>query len=593
MNNTFENIKRRYQELKAERDKYVPRWEEISKYVGIRVRPQTYFNQGEVNKTEDLDKYTEDPTASLSVQQSADYLKGIMWGNGDRAISLEPSDDILELASKEDLDPWFKYATSQVLTQMNHPDAGLNSALNAYFYDQNAFGTSGVGGFPNSAFGQGYDTNVMIYRPYGIDTLCIDEGKNGLVQIVYNTYQWRVNRLVSEFCDKKDGFDKEMFVRLPKKVQDAYNNNNLNQIFTIVQAIVPRDDFVPGALGKNGCKYVGYWFDESESNFFYEEDYKDMPIPVARAVKIRGEVYGRAAGSMLLSTIRCINEAVSDCMVTMAKMLNPPIGILNTALFGDDEVDTSENGLTVLNAAMLAGANPIIPMQDVGDPTPIVNWLVPYLNEKVATAFKIDILLDFSASSDMTATESLQRFSIRGRSLSGMILQQKTELFEPLIRRTVSVCMDKGVLGIDPTDEAVVAELTELGVRDRIIPEAVVACIMEGKPWYKIKFNNEVDKLGKTEKVDDLLKLINVIAALMSVNPQISMAIDWYSLLADVSDALGLKQNIFSEQQFKAQVEAQAKQQAALVQAQAAQEQAVANRNNAAAIKDMENGQQQ
>ena len=52
---------------------------------------------------------------------------------------------------------------------------------------------------------------------------------------------------------------------------------------------------------------------------------------------------------------------------------------------------------------------------------------------------------------------------------------------------------DKGVLGIDPTDEAVVAELTELGVRDRIIPEAVVACIMEGKPWYKIKFNNEVD----------------------------------------------------------------------------------------------------
>ena len=79
----------------------------------------------------------------------------------------------------------------------------------------------------------------------------------------------------------------------------------------------------------------------------------------------------------------------------------------------------------------------------------------------------------------------------------------------------------------------------------------------------------------------------------MSVNPQISLAIDWYSLLADVSDALGLKQNIFSEQQFKAQIEAQAKQQAALMQAQVAQEQAVANRNNAAALKDMENGQQQ
>lgn len=79
-------------------------------------------------------------------------------------------------------------------------------------------------------------------------------------------------------------------------------------------------------------------------------------LPWARAVKIRGEVYGRSAGTMLISTIRCINQAVSDCMVSMAKMLNPPIGILNTALFGDDVVDTSENGLTVLNAAMLAGA---------------------------------------------------------------------------------------------------------------------------------------------------------------------------------------------------------------------------------------------
>lgn len=80
------------------------------------------------------------------------------------------------------------------------------------------------------------------------------------------------------------------------------------------------------------------------------------------------------------------------------------------------------------------GQSPIIPIQDVGDPSKLVAWLIPYLNEKVATAFGIDVLLDFAANSDMTATESLQRFSIRGKSISGMILQQKTELFEPLIQ---------------------------------------------------------------------------------------------------------------------------------------------------------------
>ena len=146
MKNSFENVKKRYQELKAEREKYVPRWEEISRYVGIRVQPQAYPAAGESNKSRDLDKYTEDPTAALSVQQASDYLKGIMWGNGDGVISIEPTDDILEFASKEELDPWYKFATKQILTQMNHPNAGLNSALDAYFYDQNAFGTSGIGG---------------------------------------------------------------------------------------------------------------------------------------------------------------------------------------------------------------------------------------------------------------------------------------------------------------------------------------------------------------------------------------------------------------------------------------------------------------
>lgn len=158
MKNTFENIKKRYNELCAERDRYVGRWEETSKYVGIRVRPQQYYNEGKVNANEDLDKFTEDPTASLSVQQSADYLKGIMWGNGNNAISLEPTDDILQMADKSAVEPWYEYASNQLLAQMNHPNAGLNSALGAYLYDQQAFGTSGVGAFPNSAYGRGYDT---------------------------------------------------------------------------------------------------------------------------------------------------------------------------------------------------------------------------------------------------------------------------------------------------------------------------------------------------------------------------------------------------------------------------------------------------
>lgn len=587
----FSNIKKRYEELKAERDKYVPRWEEVSKYVGIRVKPQDNYAKDNAHKGEDLDKYTEDPTASLSVQQSADYIKGIMWGNGNDVITLEPSDDLLQMVSAEAVNPWFEYATSQLLRQMNHPNAGLNTALGSYCYDQQAFGTSGVGAFVNSGYKSGIDSNLLLFRPYGIDTLCIDEGKNGLPEVVFNTTQWRVNRLISEFCERDGVFDDEAFAKMPQEVQEAWRNNNKNILFTITHAVLPREDYTPGALGKRGCKYVGYWFEETSKEPFFEEDYNEMPIPVARAIKIRGEVYGRASGTMLISTIRCINQAVSDCMVTMAKMVKPPIGVLSSALFGDDVIDTSENGLTVFNAAQLNGQNPIIPMQDVGDPSSIVNWLVPYLNEKVATAFKIDILLDFAQNSNMTATESLQRYSIRGKSIAGMILQQKMELFEPLIRRCVSICMDYGVLGVDPTDGETIARLEALGRNDMIIPDAVVECIRENKPWFKIKFNNEVDKIGKTDRVDDLLKMLNFVTALMSVYPDIAMAIDWYGLLKDASEAMNLEHNVVSLNKFKKEIADRAQQQAQLMQAQTGQLQAQANRDNATALKDITNEQ--
>lgn len=589
--NLFNNIKQKYEALKTNRQRYLPRWEEVAKYVGIKVEPGR-MDSGTDDKSKDLDWYTEDPTACISVQQAADYSKGIVWGTGDNVFSLEPSKELLDIEDKSVVSDWFEYAGKSVLEQMNHSEAGLNAALSAYFYDIHGFGTAAVGVFKNSSYGSGYDTNALIFRAYGVDSLLIDEGKNGLVETVINIYSWRVNRLVSEFCDKKDGFDKAMFEKLPDKVKNAYHAKNYNDEFKIIQAIIPRADFVPGALGKKGCRYIGYWFEEADSRFFYSEDYHDRPIAVGRAEKIRGEVYGRASGTMLLSTIRCINAAVSKLMMILEKMEDPALGVFSSALFGDDIIDTSAGSTTVLNAALLDGKQPIFKMQDIGDPTGIVNFLLPYLNEKVATAFKIDTLLDFASKSSMTATESLQRFSIRGKSLSGMITQQKTELAEPLIRRAVSLCWDMGLLGVKNANDEEKKNLTNTGRANRIIPESVLKLQKAGIPWYKIKFNNELDKLTKTERIDDILRLINIITALIAVYPQIAIAVNWHKLLLEVCEALGFGALIMDAKTFKAQIEAQAQQQAALMQAQLSNANAQANKDNAAALKEIGSNEQ-
>ena len=75
---------------------------------------------------------------------------------------------------------------------------------------------------------------------------------------------------------------------------------------------------------------------------------------------------------------------------------------------------------------------------------------------------------------------------------------------------------------------------------------------------------------------------------LLAVNPQLAQAVDWYSLLNDVSGALGFDTAIMSEREFKKQIEAQAQQQAQLMNMQAQQLQSQTTKNNASAMRDLD-----
>lgn len=592
----FKYIKKLYDELKAEREKYRSRWEKLSKYVGIKSPVQNGATADkQPTEDKDLDKYTYDPTAALSVQQSSDYLKGIVWGNGENIFTLEPSDEVLDMADIDEVKDWYAYATEKTLYQMNHPESGLDGALAEYFYDQKWVGTSGLGCFQNAEFKNGTAENALLFRAYGVDTMCIDEGKNGLVEVVFNTYNWRVNRIVQEFCSKKKGFDMAQFNKLPERIRNDYKAGNMNNTHTIVNAVLPSDMYDPTGAGRKKAKYIGYWFsaDATEKDdVFFTEYFNEKPICVGREEKVRGEIYGRSSGSMLISTIECVNEGVAGIMETLDKMNKPPVGIYGDSLFGDSVVDTSANALTIFNANALNGLDPIVKMQDIGDPSGLINFLLPYLNEKISTAFKIDILLDFSAKSNMTATESMQRYAIRGRSLSGLIVRHKTEVIDPIINRSLSILWDLETLGYKSTDTKAVEDMKKAGKVERIIPDAVVKAKNEGKRWYKIRYNNDIEKLTRVEVFEDLTKEINIITALMSVYPDIAEAVNWHKLLADASDAMGFKDLIISEKNFKDAIKQKAEAMAQMQQAQVANMQSQTNKNNAGAINEFGKSEQ-
>lgn len=596
MDKQFTNIYSLYSSLKTEWEKYRSKWIDISRFVGITVDTNYMYNNGQsAKKGQDLDIFVDDPTAALCVNQAGDYLLGIMWGTGDQVFDIIPSRYVTELVDPAEVKDWYDFATDQALYHMNHERAGLSTAMKPYAYDQASFGTSGIGTFLNKSFLSGIDENALVFRNYGVDNTMVDEGKSGQCDIVFTVHNWKINRIIGEFCKTDGDVDEQKMADLPQAMRDAYKSGNFNQNFKIVFGFFPREDYDPKLKGKRGARYKGVWFldDPQHNKPFYEEDFIERPISVARAIKVRGEVYGRSSGSLLMESIKGVNFMVGTSIEIVEKMSNPSLGLFNNSIFGDSVLDTSANGLTIFNTALSqASQAPLFPLYDVGDPSKILQFIVPYLNEKITTAFKVDALLDFSSAKEMTATESLQRYAIRGKSLSGMLVQQKNEQLVPTSKRSISLLMSIGELGVDPSDAQRVKMLREIGQDRRIIPDAVVEVMRQGKPWFELRWNNELEKLTRTEAVQNLVQIIQAITAVAALYPQIIEAVDWYQLLKAINDNLDYNLKILiSEKEFKDRIAKAAEQQRQLLALQAGEMGSKAIANTAKANKDNKEAQ--
>lgn len=585
-----------YKEAKQERLRYIPLWESVAKYAGITLNLDKVRNDLGYSVQKDTvgqqDKYIDDPSAAIAVNQAGDYLNGIMWGNYQDTFYLEPSDEVVQRvgANNPQILDYFRYATSRALYHFGHSEAGLSNAAKPYVYDQVSVGTSAIGVYANPLYKEGRAENALMFRSYGVGNLAILEGANGLVDYCFVQYDWRINRIIAELAIKNGKLDKEVFNQMPSKLQTAYKNKDYSKTFPIIFAFYPKDDFDPAKSGSRGSRFKSCWFldDGEQSKPFLHMDEKDRPISVGRMIRIRGEIYGRSSGTMLISSIRLLDFIMKTAIEAMEKIVRPNVYTYGGAIIGDDVLDLSADGIITVNPNFAGKGAPVNPTYTVGDISPIANFLMPYLKENITTGFKVDTLLDFSSAKEMTATESMQRFVIRGKSLSGLLLQQK-EQQDHLIKRALTLLWDAEALGLrsDVLGEMGIREYEKKGLGQMIIPDAVLEVKKQGRAWYNIRYNNELEKLTRTEGVEQLNIFLQGLMAQMQMNPQIAQAVDWYKLASDFAKSTDNADKVISEDEFKAALQEQAQREQAMMAVQAAETATKAEMQNAQAQKAM------
>ena len=526
----------KFSQLKSERTKYTRLWKDVQDYVAITNNINSEF-ESESKEGKEKDLFINDPTGFICTNQAGDYLAGILWNL--EAITLEPTDEIKKAAGSSDLSGFYKKATKITLEQMNSTDAGFLSILKSYCYDQFSYATSGIGVFRSKEYDDMQTECCLNFKAYGVHNSCFDEGANNKINVVYTVYNWSINRIIEEFCIIEGEFNEEAYKRLPEKIRNAYDAKKLNEKHKLVFGILPNKFYKLEKRGKVGAKFKGYWFLDGDKKIFNVEYFSELPVAVCRFIRVNGQVYGESSGTLAISSIKMLNHIMGDTIDNIEKITDAPLGIVSGALVAGNVLNRTAGSVTQFNPQAIAnGQSPIFPIAQAGDISAVVNFLLPMLNKNITNIFKIDQLLDFNNQTQMTATESSFRMSIRGKSISGVLSQQKDECIEPVCHRAIAIIKEAGLYGqsledmqlsIQTPEDAIAFELALK--ENNFIPEAVAAAMKNNKRWYKLKFNGELEKLCNAELYESIGRFLQYFASLLQMKPEIIYTINEYEFL--------------------------------------------------------------
>ena len=440
----------------------------------------------------------------------------------------------------------------------------------------------------------------LCFKPFGVWNSCIDEGANNKITVVFTVYNWRINQIIEEFCiDEQGNVDEEKLKNMPEEIQKEYQANKFNRKFKLVFGVLPNNHYRLNKRGKVGAKYKGYWFlDDSDNKVFHVEYFNKMPIAMCRAIRVNNQVYGESSGTLAISSIKMLNHITGQSVDNIEKVTDPALGVLSGALVAGNVFNRSAGAITEFNIQSIAnGQSPVFPIAPSGDISAVVNFLIPEIRKNLVNIFKIDQLLDFNNQTQMTATESSYRMSIRGKSINGLLSQQKQECIEPTCHRAISIIQDCGLFGeiLEDLPETTPEEIfykEQVKKDGNVIPDVVAQAMKDNKIWYTLEFNGELEKLCNAEIYEAIGRFLQYLQAILQIQPELIHAINAYEfleLLKDVSNLVNdnlIKSKYAYEELLAKMQEEQARQAQMAEQAQQAQtmkDMATANKEGAIA----------
>lgn len=515
-------------QMKSLRNNYDTYWQEVADYTLPKRDFTTTRTPGEKRLTTIYDS-----TAIHATEQLAAGLHGMLTPPSSKWFFLKG----MGAQETESGRAWLDGATDFLGTVFSSPESSFATSVYELYLDVVAFG--------NAAMSVTFSNNRINFLTRKLSNCWISENDEGFVDTLYICEKMSAVNMIRKFG----------ISNVSEKVVKAYDANQEGK-FEVLHAIEPRKINKGRGASKELKPFKSCFVDLDNKKVMLEEGFDDFPFLFPRWSKRSGEIYGYGAGMNSLAEVKELNK-ISEIMTrAAAKNVDPPVLSPAEGLVMPLRLDPS--GINFYNP-------------DLGEPTFWQNGFQPnyfegvmeYKRQLINKMYYVD-WMNTPQLDRQTATEVMQRAQEAQRMMSPMLARLHSEFLSPLIKRTLMLALDNGLIPRPPE------ELQGIDV--------------------SIEYTSPMSIAQRATAAQNVLQGLTVIANLAQFDHGAPMIVNAKQIARDqVLNTYAWPSNYLrSEEELQAMQEAQAAQQQEMMQAQAAESYSKSAGNVAGAMKDLQ-----
>ena len=228
--------------------------------------------------------------------------------------------------------------------------------------------------------------------------------------------------------------------RLPGTIRTALDKDSQTP-FDFLHVVRPREDYEPKRLDIKGLPYASrYWCVQGQNLMAKEGGFRVFPYAVSRYDQTPGECYGRGPAQLVLPGLKTLN-AMKRTFLKVGHRIADPV-----YLIGDDGLMSLDQRPGSINpGGMSADGKPLVGKLVEGN----IQVTLEMMQEErsiIDNTFFTPLFKTLTDHPDMTATQVIELMNERGMLIAPTLGRQHSEYVGGLVEREIDLLAEMGAL---------------------------------------------------------------------------------------------------------------------------------------------------